>query len=444
MEFLSKIYYLLIPKTILGRFVLIICAPMIICQLVAVYIFYDRIWFSISAHNSKMLTNEVGLILDYYKIGDKTSLIKYSKLLNIKLEEAEGSPYIKKKKDRIELDILSSSFKENFDNFLGLEYYAKFGYINLYFYNNKNSYLVVQIPPKPAVNPISEIFILWILGISAFFMTVSLIFAKNQIRSIEELSEAANNFGDDLSRRPEFKPSGALEIKKAGMAFIKMHDRIRNQVKRRTQFLALISHDLRTPLTRMMLQMELLKESQEHILLKKDMQTMKQMLDSYLDFSRGEEFEQFAFIEMSKWIKEFFVQSRIQTIKLTHSKQKLYASIKPISFGRALTNIISNAQKYSKSQEFDYFERQGNIFMVVEDDGPGIPDAEKKNVFKAFYRSSKSRTLGQDGSVGLGLSIAKEIVLDHKGTIEIKDSKKLGGAKIIVSIPLVSKEKIND
>lgn len=436
MAFFSRIYHTLFPKGILARFTLIICMPMIICQLIGVYLFYERHWNNVSIQTSAKLTSEIEIVMAEYSHGNQMDTARLSRIFDFKFENIDRIPSLTVTPHRIELNILSQALKKAFKSFVSLKHDVTNNKILIYFDKGNEDILKVTIPSKPLINPSAEIYVAWMLGISILFLVISMIFAKNQIRSIEELSKAANNFGAVGAEPFVFKPSGASEIRKAGIAFLKMQDRLERQVKKRLQMLAMISHDLRTPLTRMLLQLELSKKSKDNEMLKQDAESMKHMIDSYLDFARGEEGEEFVTVEIKKWLKEFFEHSRFKNTKLMLGKHELYAEIKPLAFMRALANIISNAEKYSKNSDFSYCQSGDKIYFTLEDDGPGIKDEEKNLVFKTFYRSDKARRIDQYGSVGLGLPIAKEIILRHKGEIKIEDSTKLGGAKIVVTIPV--------
>ncbi len=435
MGFFSNLLGRLYPQSLIARFTLIISVPMVVCQLIAVYIFYDRHLYNITLQTSKIVANQVGLVLNEYRRGDLTNVVKYSKLFDFRFEKISSQPRLTYKDTRLELEILNGVFKKEIDNFVYLKYDANNNKIYILVKNQDNSYLKITIPSKPLVNPTSEIFVFWIIGISIIFLFVAMIFAKNQIRSIEELSNAANTYGSGEGNKLKFKPSGAAEIRKAGIAFIKMQERLERQIKKRLQMLAIISHDLRTPLTRMMLQLELSEDTKENQMLKNDAESMKHMIDSYLDFARGEEGEKFIKIDIKKWVEDFFEHSRFKKTKLIILGDEIIAEIKPLSLMRAFSNIISNAEKYSTKSVFKCYLKDSKIIFELEDDGPGIKDDEKELVFKAFYRSDKARRIDKHGSVGLGLPIAKEIIMSHKGQIKIEDGKELGGVRVVISIP---------
>lgn len=436
MHYIYKPFSFLVPKSLITRFTLIICIPMIVCQFFAVYVFYERHWSNVTFQTANMLTNQLSLVIDGYNFGDQTNVVKCLGIFNFDAKFVEDTQVVTRQKQPSEILILSNILEKNIRGY-------EFAFLNdtktkitILVKLNDGQIVEIKLPAKPLLNPTSDIFVFWIIGISILFLAIALLFAKNQIKFIEELSDVANSFGKGGSLgRIDYKPKGANEIRQAGVALIKMQERIEKQVRKRLQMLAMISHDLRTPLTRMLLQLELTNESKENLFLKQDAESMKHMIDSYLDFARGEEGEKEEAIEIRGWIEDFFEHSKFQTCKLSSSIKKVYGRLKPLSFMRALTNIISNAEKYSTHSEFSIKTTEDEILFILEDNGPGIKEEERNLVFKAFYRSDKARRIDEYGSVGLGLSIAKEIILGNNGTITILDSKKLGGAKIVVTIP---------
>jgi two-component system osmolarity sensor histidine kinase EnvZ len=235
---------------------------------------------------------------------------------------------------------------------------------------------------------------------------------------------------------PEYKPSGAREIRKAGIAFLKMKDRIERQTAKRTQMLAMISHDLKTPLTRMKLQVELMDDSEEKEELNHDINSMQYMISSYLDFARGEGGESFSKVELNKWVADYIKLSwNKSNIELERKKNNIFAQIKIYSFTRALNNIISNATKYSTKIKISVYSQNDNAFITVEDNGKGIDNIEKNHVFKPFYRGNKARTFEDSTNVGLGLAITKEIITGHYGSISLAESKTLKGLLVKIKIP---------
>lgn len=421
------------PKTLLARFMLIITIPTLIGQFIAIHIFYERHWYNVIQHTSEIIVKEI------------ESLIEDKNYTNIQFEEqvynnltfyyiSNSSLSQKSTLNREEFEILENILTTKLPYPISINL-DKDNKIEVFLQIN-NGILKVQIPSKPLLNPTTDIFVMWIISLTVILLTTSLIFSKNQIKSILELTKVAESYGRG-EKIDNYKPSGAMEIRQAGIAFLKMRDRIERQVTKRTQMLAMISHDLKTPLTRMKLQIELMDDSEEKEELKYDIESMQQMIASYLDFSRGEGGESFVYIDINKWIKEYIKNEWSKAnIQLKTQKREILVKIKPHSFKRAINNLISNATKYSTKIKISiYSTTQEDVNIIIEDNGIGINDIEKQKVLKPFYRGDKSRSLDNTTNVGLGLAITKEIIHGHYGTIILGDSAELKGLLVKISLP---------
>lgn len=424
----------LIPQTLLARFVLIIIVPTLIGQILAVFLFYDRHWYNVSYYTSNIIANEIISLLEQddnnllEKNTTETNYLNLSYQFHQKLNLPRKQPRISE-----ELEIFKNiiNVKINKKNIVQIN---DAGRIEVLF-RLTDGLLKITFPAKLLMNPTAYIFVLWLIFLTILLLSVSLIFSKNQIKSILTLADAADQFGQGITRFQTFKPSGAKEIKKAGIAFLKMKERIEKQISKRTRMLAMISHDLCTPLTRMKLQLELMNKSEETEGLKEDIVIMQQMIKSYLDFAKGENGEEDHIIELSSWISNIINKWSMTNIELIATEQPVYGQIKPTNFERAISNVINNAIKYSTKIKITICSTSTNVIIKIEDNGIGIKDEEKLLVFKAFYRSDKSRSLNNSGNVGLGLAITKEIIIDHGGTISLQDSKTLGGLLVEISLP---------
>ncbi|MCC8418014.1 MAG: HAMP domain-containing histidine kinase [Rickettsia endosymbiont of Bryobia graminum] len=431
MRFIRKLF----PHTLLARFILIITIPTLIGQILAVFLFYDRHWYNVSYYTSNIIANEISALFEQNSLlATNTPETNY---LNLSYRFLKGStmPKIQPKISE-ELGILKNiiDIKINKKNIIKINTTGK---IEVYFQLTQGL-LIVSFPTKLLMNPTSYIFVLWLIFLSVSLISISLIFSRNQIKSILSLADAADQFGRGVRSINNFKPSGAKEIRKAGIAFLKMKERIEKQVLKRTRMLAMISHDLCTPLTRMKLQLELMDKSEDTEGLREDIEVMQQMIKSYLDFAKGENGEEYQSINFPNWLKTIVNKWSSSNIKLVIKEINIQTKIKPNNFERALTNLINNAIKYSTKIKISVYSASTNVVIKIEDNGPGISNKEKPLVFKPFYRSDKSRSLNSSGNVGLGLAITKEIILDHDGTILLQDSKDLGGLLIRIIIPKFS------
>lgn len=433
---ISTLKHKLFPKSLLSRFILIIIIPTLIGQSIAVYLFYQRHWYNVSQRTSGLITTEILSLIqskDYTKNTEREKSylsLDYIFLKNQKLPSAKKQ-YIK------EFEIFKKVLRDKISQeaVLILEEKNKV-YL---FLKQKNGVLKIILPYRSLINSTTGIFVLWIFSLTIILLSVSLIFSKNQIKSIIELTNAAEKYGNG-DKKYSYKPSGAQEIRKAGLAFLKMKSKIEQQSAKRTQMLAMISHDLKTPLTRMKLQVELLENEDEKEELKYDIDSMQQMILSYLDFARGEGGEDFQEADLNKWLREYVKSNwSNDNIKIIDCKNKMLAQIKPHSFKRAISNIISNALKYSTEIIITFDSNKDNAIIYIEDNGSGIKKEDRKLVFKPFYRVDKSRSLDNSTNVGLGLAISREIINGHSGTITLDDSKILKGLLVKIQIPLKEK-----
>ncbi|MBY0407591.1 MAG: HAMP domain-containing protein, partial [Rickettsiales bacterium] len=282
------------------------------------------------------------------------------------------------------------------------------------------------------------LFVLWMFGVSVLFLLIAVLFLRNQIRPIRRLAEAADNFGRGVDM-PDFRPHGASEVKKAARAFLVMRERIRRQLRTRTEMLAGISHDLRTPLTRMKLELAMLPESEatrESIReLGDDVLQMERMIEEYLNFARGDGREEAVPVSLRGLLEDV-----VSDYQRQHSKLQLLPSgdavvgIRVSAMRRVLHNVIDNALRYGTQCRVSLHFREKTADIVVDDNGPGIPADKYEEVFKPFSRLELSRNI-KTGGVGLGLSIARDSVLAHGGRIGL-DRSELGGLRVVISLPL--------
>ena len=424
------------PKSLLTRFMLIIIVPTLVGQLLAVHLFYQRHWYNVSQHTSELIATEISSLIRTKKYASPP--YKKRSYLNLEYLFIPDATLPKVHKQHIEeFEIFKKTLKQEI-NQDGTVVFDKDGRVKLYL-QSENGILQIRLPYKSLLNPTTYIFVLWIIFLTILLLTVSLIFSKNQIKSIIELTNAAEKYGRG-DKNSLYKPSGSKEIRRAGLAFLKMRDRIERQTTKRTQMLAMISHDLKTPLTRMKLQVELMDDSEEKEELQYDIESMQHMMLSYLDFARGEGGEDFQTLDLNNWLNNYITSKwQGQNIQIHTDKKPIFIQIKLHSFERAIANLISNALKYSTKVVISVYSEKSNAFITVEDNGSGIKPQDRKLVFKPFYRADKSRSLDHFASVGLGLAITKEIINGHYGTISLDDSKNLNGLLVKIQLPIINK-----
>ena len=298
-----------------------------------------------------------------------------------------------------------------------------------------NGVLVVEIPERRVFSSSGYIFLLWVLGASILLLSVSVLFMRNQIRPIRKLAVAAERFGKG-QEVPKFKPEGAREVRQAATAFMDMRRRIKRQISQRTDMLAGISHDLRTPLTRLKLELEMLGNRLPQVTdMKQDVDDMERMISSYLDFVRGDGDEGYSYIDLGDLCERLLDQLvRQDHIGYLELKERIKLRVRPLLFERALNNIIQNAVKYGEHVWISAFIDDKKLQIQIEDDGPGVEEDFYNEIFKPFKRVDSSRNV-DSGGVGLGLSISMDIIQGHGGNITLSKSQH-GGLCVVVRLPL--------
>ena len=430
-----------IPDSLFGRFLLIIVLPMVLVQLIAAYVFYERHWNSVSRHMGAALAGEVAMLTEILEeepasnqphildIADKNLYVKAwfipQKTL---LEPAERHSSIERFADfHHELSkLLSTPFTIHSTNDASdVEIQVQLA----------SGVLHILTTNKRLENQTTYIFMLWMTGSATLLLVISILFMKNQIRAITRLATAAEKFGKGLEIN-DFKPEGAKEVLQASLAFIRMKERIKRQVTKRTEMLAGVSHDLRTPLTRMKLQLTMLGESEEIVALQEDVSEMEKMITEYLDFVRGEGTEAPTAYHIPSLLKDLVApyQLRSGQLHLTVDCDTILL-LRPRALKRAITNILENALRFAKQVDIHLFQEGHELILTIEDDGPGIPEEEYSQVFKPFYRIDRSRNLDTGGGVGLGMTIARDIISNHGGDITLGRST-LNGLRVTITLPL--------
>ena len=296
----------------------------------------------------------------------------------------------------------------------------------------RNGYFKFLIPKDRLSSSSARIFGLWITVPAIIMVIISLIFLKNQTRPITALAKAAEKFGKG-EEIEEFKPSGASEIRQAGLEFDKMRKRILRHLNQRSEMLSGISHDLRTPLTRMKLQTAFIKDKNISSKLVEDIDEMEKMLNEYLQFTSSSYLEKDELFNLSELLDQIIKKYSNQDISCSLI-ERVYLSGRKNLIKRSINNLIDNALKYGKNVNVELSKKNNEIFIKIEDDGPGIPEKEYSNVFKPFYKIDKGRAETKS-SVGLGLSIASDIIRSHGGNIKLAKSK-LKGLEVRIFLPV--------
>ena len=425
-----------LPKRLFYRSLLIVAAPIIGLQLIISIVFFDSLWIKTNKGLTRALVGEIDTIIDIYNNENEYNKKKLTDLYNqnfnfsIRFLENTKLPDIKVERwfspmDRTLRRELKSKVNEywfnttSYKEVIDLRIKFKDGVLQIFF-------------PKERVQASSiRIFALWITLPAFLLIAVAIIFLKNQTRPIINLAKASEKFGrGELFEN--FIPSGALEIRQAGYEFDRMRKRIIRHLNQRSEMLSGISHDLRTPLTRMKLQLAFVKDEKISKKLANDITEMEKMLNEYLNFSSSRSVEKTETFDLSELL-ETIVQ-KYEKKKITSDvPERVYLDGRKNLIQRCLNNLIDNSIKYSEKILISLKKSANNITITVDDDGPGIPKNERENVFKPFYKIDKSRG-DSKSSVGLGLSIASDIVRSHGGNILLETSPK-NGLRVKIFLP---------
>ena len=435
---LNKFIKNLLPKRLFYRALLIIAVPIIILQLIITIVFFDSLWIKTNKGMTRALVNEIKTFIEFYNNdnydkNETTNLFSVYQDLNIGFIKDESFNFNYDERwfspiDRTLRRELKSSFSGT------IFWYDTTRYKELVDLRIKyqNGYFKFLVPRDRLTSSSARIFGLWITVPALIIIIISLIFLKNQTRPITALAKAAERFGRG-EEIEEFKPSGAAEIRKAGYEFDRMRKRILRHLNQRSEMLSGISHDLRTPLTRMKLQTAFIEDKDIANKLTEDINEMEKMLNEYLQFTSSSYVEKDELFNLSHLIEEIIDKYNNKNISKI-LPARIYFNGRKNLIRRCINNLIDNALKYGKSVNIELSKKTTNIFIKVEDDGPGIPENEYENVFKPFYKIDKGRAETKS-SVGLGLSIASDIIRSHGGNIKLQKSN-LNGLDVRIFLPV--------
>ena len=433
---LNRFLKYILPKRLFYRALIIVAAPTIILQLIITIVFYDSIWIKANKNITRSLVAQLLAIQEVYT------------------------------NDKNNLDFLTDSYKNNFNFEIGItqeifpstsgerrfspmdrslrrELKSAFGNNNYWFNTSKfknaveikiksNNEVIEFIVPKEMVSASSvRLFVLWTTLPSILLIIIALIFLKNQTKPLVKLAKAAERFGKG-NYVNDFRASGSLEIRKASFEFDRMAKRINRHLNQRAEMLSGIRHDLRTPLTRLKLQLAMLEQKDLSEKMSKDIDEMEKMLNTYLQFAKTQAHEDTSRIDLTALfdsIKNQFNNSKL----IVFNKNKIELKGRPSALKRLFENIIQNGLTYGNKVFVDIQKGNNRALITIEDDGPGIPEDQYKNVFKPFFRLDKSRSLNKAG-VGLGLAIVEDIINSHGGNIQLSKSEH-NGLQVKISLP---------
>ena len=431
----------ILPRSLYGRSLLIIIMPLILLQLVSAWVFYDRHWDTITKRLSTSIVGDISQVVELLGDDPSNELQKAvfdmaGRNFGLQMEWRDG--------ERLPEDVSESGSR--IEHFLVSSLQARFqGPVRI----DDSSYrerviaeiqlegavLTVVIPGKRLFSITTYIFIMWMVGTSLILFAVASIFMRNQVRPIQRLAEAADQFGKGRELQEDFRQEGALEVRRAAAAFNAMRQRLRRQIRQRTDMLSGVSHDLRTPITRMKLQLAMLPEDSGMAGLKDDIADMERMIEGYLTFARGEGDEPTQHVDLALLVEDIVAVWRRNGVKIdSHVEGTLMAWLRPDAIKRGIENLVANASRYGEQLWVRAGRRGEAIEITIDDDGPGIPESHREDVFRPFYRLDESRN-PETGGTGLGLAIARDLLRSHGGDILLEDSPH-GGLRARIRLPV--------
>jgi two-component system osmolarity sensor histidine kinase EnvZ len=431
------------PRRLFGRSLIIIVAPMLFLQAVVTTVFFDRNYRVVTATMTRGVANDVGymVMLENSRAPGPArdeARATAAKLFDYTVQFMPGARLARSVSapetvlDRQLAYIFSSQIPQDvtfdarrFRDFVDLRIQLKDGVLR------------VLVPRVRVTSSNADIFILWMIGSSLVLIAIAVVFLRNQVKPIERLALAAESFGKGRAV-PDFKPSGATEVRRAAFAFLLMRERIDRYVQQRTDMLAGISHDLKTPLTRLRLQLAMMPKDADTEAMQGDIAEMERMLNEYLVFARGEggdaaeptDLAQLAAEAIADTGRAHDAASRI----VFSASQAVTLPVKRQALKRCVVNLIDNALKYGRRVDVALRHAGRSIELSVEDDGPGIPEDRREEAFRPFHRLDEGRNL-QMGGVGLGLAIARDVARAHGGDVTLGDSR-LGGLRAVIRLPV--------
>jgi two-component system osmolarity sensor histidine kinase EnvZ len=434
----------MVPATLFARSMLIMMTPVVLAQAIATFVFYDRHWDTMTNRLANAVAGEIALVIeqmsrdpdekareDTLSMAARHTDILFTWTAGEVLDDPPARLY----------GGLEETLGQALDNRVRRPWRINSNVAHKWIeirVQMPDGVLSVLSPERRLYSFTSYLFITWMVGSSLILLSIATLFMRNQIRPIHRLAVAADAFGKgrDIS---DFRPEGAAEVRQAARAFLLMRDRIRRQIAQRTEMLAGVSHDLRTPLTRMKLQLAMMPDMAEVEEIKADVAEMQVMIDGYLSFARGDGEEEERQVDLSLLLAEIAGNARREGARLTLDPmvtqgEAVVLPLRLLSLRRCLTNLIGNAARYGRHVWLSLERRGSFVEILIDDDGPGIPEDQREAVFRPFHRLEPSRNQ-KTGGVGLGLTIARDIARRHGGDILLRDSPQKG-LRAVVRLPL--------
>ena len=422
------------PRSLYWRATLILLVPVMTILLVVTIVFFQRFYEDVTRQMTSSVVQELRLVLDQLEgAADAAAALEIASPLGIELSPSEGEMRDRRDWTDISGITVAQVLREEIPEVRTVDLVTHRGFASVEV-ETSSGMLVLDIPRRrlSARNPHQ---FLVLIGFTAILMSaIALIYLRNQMRPIRRLAFAAEAFGK--GRTVPYRPAGATEVRSAGAAFLDMRDRIERQIDQRTMMLSGVSHDLKTPLTRMKLGLSLMEDDEDTRAMRQDVEDMERMLEAFLAFARGDALDEPLRTDPIQLARDV-VKSTARNHPVSEGQMlgEGTAMLRPVALKRALENLVMNAVRYGNEARLSVEISQNGIIFAVEDSGPGIPPEKRDFVLKPFVRLDAARNQNTGSGVGLGLSIAMDIARQHGGHLSIGESHDLGGARVEISIP---------
>lgn len=430
-----------LPTSLWGRSLLIIVLPVLVMQVFVTWTFFDAHWQTVNARLSEGLAGDIAWAVETYAEdptpeGLETLAGRAERTLSLSVawQEATSLPENLRRGPIGVVDrALEAALASRLDRPFWFDTTRYPNYIDIRVQVGDGVMRIIA-PRERAVATQAHIFVVWLLAATVLLMSVAILFIRNQVRAIERLAAAAEAFGRGETRE-RFKPHGAREVRAAARAFMDMRDRIQRHIDQRTALLASVSHDLRTPLTRLRLELALAPPFKRASAMQGDLDQMEHMIDEYLAFAQGEAGEASETLPVNELLNQAAEDARrIGAAVEVEVPDDLMITVRPLAFRRALANLVGNAAAHGDKVRLSARRlASGGTEIAVEDDGPGIPEDMHEEAFRPFSRLDASRNQNRKG-VGLGLAIARDVARSHGGDITL-DRSDLGGLMARIRLP---------
>ena len=431
------------PKGLYARSLIAIIAPMVLLQSVIAFVFMERHWQTVTQRLSQAVVADIAAIIDVIETYPQDS--GFDNITRIAREDLNLTasvmppdpfpPTTSKPFFSILDDVLQEEITRQIGRPFWIDTVGDSNLLEIRIRLEKpDNVLRIFARRNQAYASNSHIFLVWMVGTSFVLILISIVFLRNQIRPIQQLANAAELFGKGQDTPAGLQLRGAREVRQASLAFLQMRERIERQMEQRTVMLTGVSHDLRTVLTRFKLQLALSEDNEETRELQHDVEEMQNMLQGYIDFAKGEGEEEVTTVNM------YEILARHENEAILREKEfnldcdiDCTINARPSAIARLIANVVTNAFRYSSKISIKVKSGSSRLSIIVDDDGPGIPNDRREDVFKPFVRLDEARNQNESGT-GLGLSIARDIAHNHGGDVNLHDSP-MGGLRVIITLP---------